>query len=236
MSSVYINCDDSGLARLEWAANCANDTCPYDNTYLTKVTLRLDPANCIHTCAENSDERDVQFCLEEDAGCRTLGKTVHLKMSLSDSQKNEPDVGGSCSMSIDKMMLFDTAQSPLLENSTITKVSLTCACPMRCPATLVQPQNSCSMNDTAPEYDHAKHNRGFWLYLVIRILATASLGTSWVMLDASTLCLIKKHKGDLGKQRLFGVIGSALFGFLSGIVLDWASSLNNGKLLLKQLK
>ena len=236
MSSVFINCEGlSGQANLEWSTSCANDTCPYENSFLTEATLRLMPANCIHSCAEGSTETDSKFCLAEEAGCRTLDKSIHLKMTLSESKRTESSDTGSgiCSMTVDELMLFDSAQSqsPLLDNSTITKVSMTCECPMRCPATLIHPKNSCSTNQTAPEYDYAKHNRGFWLYLIIRILATASLGTSWVMLDASTLCLIKKHKGDLGKQRLFGVIGSAVFGLLSGIVLDWASSLNNGNVL-----
>ena len=57
---------------------------------------------------------------------------------------------------------------------------------------------------------------GFWVYLLLRILATAALGTVFTMLDASTICLVKKFNGELGKQRLLGVVGAGVFGMLSG--------------------
>lgn len=39
--------------------------------------------------------------------------------------------------------------------------------------------------------------------------------------------------GELGKQRVFGVIGSAVFAPITGIVLDeWAKSFNGGQLTL----
>ena len=69
------------------------------------------------------------------------------------------------------------------------------------------------------------------------------------MLDSTTICLIRKYKGDLGKQviflnnlknifcynfndilkqRLMGVLASAIFGLCSGLILEWAAKLNNG--------
>jgi hypothetical protein len=66
-------------------------------------------------------------------------------------------------------------------------------------------------------------------------MAMATLGTSFTMLDATTICLIKKYKGQLGRQRLFGVLGSAAFAMTTGILLDWAATLNNGKFLYPSL-
>jgi hypothetical protein len=39
----------------------------------------------------------------------------------------------------------------------------------------------------------------------------------------------------LGRQRLFGVLGSAAFAMTTGILLDWAATLNNGKFLYPSL-
>ena len=63
----------------------------------------------------------------------------------------------------------------------------------------------------------------------------------FIRLDSTAICMVKKYEGDLGKQRLFGVIGQSLFviinfyfskllglnflfnikGMLAGVLLDW---------------
>ena len=108
-----------------------------------------------------------------------------------------------------------------------------CPCPVRCSVEVAA--LSCPPAFEL-EFDTAKHNRGFWLYLVCRILATACLGTSFTMLDASTICLVKKHKGELGKQRLCGVIGSSIFGVGAGFVMEWFSSEGSSWLALPRAK
>jgi hypothetical protein len=42
----------------------------------------------------------------------------------------------------------------------------------------------------------AKHNRGFWIDFVLRILTSMALDTSLSMLSAAAICKVQNHKGD----------------------------------------
>ncbi|EFX74053.1 hypothetical protein DAPPUDRAFT_252370 [Daphnia pulex] len=226
--SVKLMCDDIGRTFLELPNNCANNTCPYDNLWLRgQPTIRLMTSECIPSCEEKANSTDTCFLTNETSDCyHSLDEDVFLELQLENN-----------SMSADSSFCLFPVNQLFLSNS--SEVSLSCDCPLQCSALMMQPLlPACSAKDddsslsTADNYDYAKHNKGFWLYLFLRIMAMATLGTSFTMLDATTICLIKKYKGQLGRQRLFGVLGSAAFAMTTGILLDWAATLNNAFLFI----
>ncbi|KAK4009736.1 major facilitator superfamily domain-containing protein 6 [Daphnia magna] len=222
---AYLTCDHAREIFLEVPKNCANDTCPYGNLLLTdQPMIRLITSECTQSCNGKTNNTNSCLMTSDATDCYSfLDDDVLLQLELQNQSttKINPDF---CLFRINQL---------LLSNSTQT--TLDCDCPIQCPLRISQTWSStCSTNNDTysssklDEYDYAKHRTGFWLYLFIRILATATLGTSFTMLDATTICLIKKYKGQLGRQRLFGVLGSATFAMLTGILLDWAANLKNG--------
>lgn len=226
---VYLTCDDTGRTFLDLPNNCANSTCPHKNLWLREQsTIRLLTADseCISSCNELANSTDMCFLTMETGGCyHPPDENLILNLELENNSVSTN--ANFCSFPVNQLFL-----------SNFSEASLGCDCFIQCSALMMQPLlPACSAKDdtlslsTADIYDYSKHNKGFWLYLFLRILATATLGTSFTMLDATTICLIKKYKGQLGRQRLFGVLGSAAFAMSTGILLDWAATLNNGKFL-----
>lgn len=217
---VYLSCDESGRTLLKLPNNCVNGTCPSENFSLKEnPMIHLMSSECIQSC--NGTTSSIDLCLATDTfDCYDLDGGVLLQLGLENQSLPSSN---PCTIPVNEIILKNSSQSTVIG----------CDCPIECPAFMTDPSwISCpTINETSPpteEFDHAKHRRGFWIYLVVRVLATASLGTSFTMLDTTTICLIKKYKGQLGRQRLFGVLGSAAFAFSTGIMLDWAASLNNG--------
>jgi MFS_1 like family len=104
--------------------------------------------------------------------------------------------------------------------------TLLCNCKIQCPVQINDgtfKEFKVATNTT--ESDRAKHVRGFWIYFAVRIFASMSLSTSLSMLDATAICMVKMYSGDLGKQRIFGVVGQAVMAMIAGILLDWTVSL-----------
>lgn len=175
----------------------------------------------------------MQLCLA-DGNCTqiAIGSTSMLEMDalleVVPTTSLDGDHHGNCTAHI------VNAQTDQTRNP----ASLLCNCPIRCPA-MAAPMSSDLNNATTTttttttnglsveeqqqqkENERVKHNRGFWLYFILRIIASGSLATSFSMLDATAIKMVKKHHGDLGKQRLFGVIGQAICAVLAGIILDW---------------
>ncbi|XP_078585449.1 major facilitator superfamily domain-containing protein 6-like [Branchiostoma floridae x Branchiostoma japonicum] len=61
----------------------------------------------------------------------------------------------------------------------------------------------------------------FWLFFWILFVSHGVLWGSVFQVEAATYQIIKKNqRGEFGRQRLFGSVGYALFGFLSGVAMD----------------
>ena len=63
----------------------------------------------------------------------------------------------------------------------------------------------------------------FWIYMIIRLLHGILAGGSMVLFEGACLAVINKVKGDLGVQRIFGLIGLMSFSPLSGAMIDYFS-------------
>lgn len=60
----------------------------------------------------------------------------------------------------------------------------------------------------------------FWVYFAIRFTSMFFLASSFTMMDATSLALVKQHNAEFGKQRILSTIGQATVPLLAGILVD----------------
>ncbi|XP_075153062.1 uncharacterized protein LOC142226759 isoform X2 [Haematobia irritans] len=63
----------------------------------------------------------------------------------------------------------------------------------------------------------------FWIYFLLRFLATTMLSAGVTIMDPIALTMIEKYGGDFGRERLFSSIGMAIFSPITGIMIDYYS-------------
>lgn len=63
----------------------------------------------------------------------------------------------------------------------------------------------------------------FWLYFLLRFLATTMLSAGVTIMDPIALTMIEKYGGDFGRERLFSSIGMAIFSPITGVMIDYTS-------------
>ncbi|XP_023166204.1 uncharacterized protein LOC111596284 isoform X3 [Drosophila hydei] len=63
----------------------------------------------------------------------------------------------------------------------------------------------------------------FWIYFLLRFLATTMLSAGVTIMDPIALTMIEKFGGDFGRERLFSSIGMAIFSPITGIMIDYSS-------------
>lgn len=66
-------------------------------------------------------------------------------------------------------------------------------------------------------------DRIFWIYFLLRFLATIMMSAGVTMLDPIALIMIQKYGGQFGRERLFSSIGMAIFSPLTGLLIDQSS-------------
>lgn len=66
-------------------------------------------------------------------------------------------------------------------------------------------------------------DKTFWLYFLLRFLATTMLSAGVTIMDPIALTMIEKYGGDFGRERLFSSIGMAIFSPITGILIDYSS-------------
>ncbi|XP_067623972.1 uncharacterized protein [Eurosta solidaginis] len=73
-----------------------------------------------------------------------------------------------------------------------------------------------------PDYMESD-DRVFWIYFLLRFLATTMLSAGVTIMDPIALTMIEKYGGDFGRERLFSSIGMAIFSPITGIMIDYSS-------------
>jgi hypothetical protein len=63
----------------------------------------------------------------------------------------------------------------------------------------------------------------FWLYSLLRLLFVIFLGGGMVLFEGAFLAVVTELKGDLGLQRVFGLIGLMVFSPIAGMLIDYCS-------------
>lgn len=137
-------------------------------------TIDLTPSDCQPLDCDLP--AGMSLCLP-DGNCTqiTIGSTSRLEMDVLLEVMEPSSEGGDCKAHI---VNAQTDQTP-------RPAWLLCNCPIRCPA-VASPfeSNSSQVFDDQHqdlEAELSKHNRGFWLYFVLRVIASGSLATSFSM-------------------------------------------------------
>lgn len=104
------------------------------------------------------------------------------------------------------------------EDLSCPKVNSSCRliCPVRLEDNNLSSEKQC-------EKTYGNHTLTFWLYLVLRVIASAFLSSCLSLLDATTLVMLKEHDGEYGKQRMWSILATAVFPPIAGVLVDYAS-------------
>uniref|UniRef100_A0A182K8S1 Major facilitator superfamily associated domain-containing protein n=1 Tax=Anopheles christyi TaxID=43041 RepID=A0A182K8S1_9DIPT len=70
-----------------------------------------------------------------------------------------------------------------------------------------------------PDYKESD-DKVFWIYFLLRFLATTMLSAGVTIMDPIALTMIEKYGGDFGRERLFSSIGMAIFSPITGVLID----------------
>ncbi|XP_061510336.1 uncharacterized protein LOC1279477 isoform X1 [Anopheles gambiae] len=70
-----------------------------------------------------------------------------------------------------------------------------------------------------PDYKESD-DKIFWIYFLLRFLATTMLSAGVTIMDPIALTMIEKYGGDFGRERLFSSIGMAIFSPITGVLID----------------
>ena len=60
----------------------------------------------------------------------------------------------------------------------------------------------------------------FWIYMVLRLVYQIFLNGSGNLFEGACLAIVTQVKGDLGLQRIFGLVGLMIFSPISGVLMD----------------
>ncbi|XP_026284124.1 uncharacterized protein LOC113210370 isoform X1 [Frankliniella occidentalis] len=85
----------------------------------------------------------------------------------------------------------------------------------------------CSFREGGPELCppdfKESDDRIFWIYFLLRFVATIMLSAGVTMLDPIALTMIQRYGGQFGRERLFSSIGMAIFSPIIGLIIDQSS-------------
>lgn len=213
---------------------------PYKCNYLENVTsVDLTIGNCTLCGTQRSlaivAEEERTLCLEEGAsssGCILNQYLTNVSRQISarlvgDVERNSRRLhvqGWKCpQVSLESIDLaaadavaYETAKSDLQHNGAAN-------CTLQCQATVSRDAlctNKVTEEDINPMLT-------FWCYLLVRVLNSLTLATSFTLFDGAAIAVVREHKGDYGLQRLYGNLGGIVLTPISGQLIDHFSSVNN---------
>ncbi|KAJ3640133.1 hypothetical protein Zmor_003449, partial [Zophobas morio] len=77
--------------------------------------------------------------------------------------------------------------------------------------------------ETCPPEFKKSDDKVFWIYFVLRFMASIMQTAGMTIMDPIALTMIEKYGGDFGKEKLFSSLGMALFSPITGALIDWNS-------------
>lgn len=180
-------------------------TCAYGgNGHVEESTAR---PRCRHNetleCGPPYDDDDgPRIDLRISSACRRIDRTGCSYDIHEMRYSSEVEGGGA------------VIRSPL----TIPGAGCTVVCPLSLDENNLASEKKC-------EHELGNKSLTFWMYLVLRVLASAFLSSCLSLLDTTTLVMMKAHDGEYGKQRLWSILSTAVFPPIAGILVDYASHL-----------
>lgn len=80
-----------------------------------------------------------------------------------------------------------------------------------------------TLNTTNVSVTSVEWTTSFWSYLASRGVLDVFRASSLTLFEGAMSSIIREHGGDYGLQKVFGTLGSILFGPLAGLVIDLGS-------------
>ncbi|XP_071542120.1 major facilitator superfamily domain-containing protein 6 [Panulirus ornatus] len=194
LNSLSLTCGPSGH-HLTWAA--CNLCHHQDNDTVLHLTLK----SCKYTCEDPPPE--LQMCLHAEENLPSC-----LPLTLAD----ELSINGTVLSWREEETCSHSWYNMLYEGQAFSSLTCPSQCPMECQ---VDGAPDCSHPD-----DPSNNTNTFWIYFTLRMIGTFFLSSSFTMADATTLAILKEHKGNFGVQRLYCVIGLSVGPLLSGFLVD----------------
>ena len=195
---------DAIFFREEWNLGVSCST--HENCHLIQTFLK--PQTNVVVENGSSDTRHATFVSEQfsyegrsmqSVQCGSYDRPVYLRQPFISNTSNSNDLhGNQCNGR-------NSTYYQICRPQCIVHINRTTVCDNKARVIVHNPQLT------------------FWVYLIIRILFSIVLGASFTLLDGASLAVIMKVKGDVGMQRIFGVLGGILFSPISGILIDYFS-------------
>ncbi|XP_076032651.1 uncharacterized protein LOC143020290 isoform X1 [Oratosquilla oratoria] len=199
-NGLNLECHTDGYS-LEWQA--CNECWSADNG-----TSNLVLKGCHFTCPDPPSS-NLTFCLSDRISQKCIqdsfSQNVELAVNLSTSFVNN-----TCSSSMSNIIF-----------NGLNYIDLSCpavGCPIECH---IEGAPECGWGGGGVE--QSEFSVTFWVYLFLRLGAILVTASTFTMVDAITLALIKEHGSDFGKQRVLPLAAQALTPFFSGMIVDWWS-------------
>lgn len=131
---------------------------------------RLIPSECWPVSCQSDQPTRMEQCSLDDGNCSSVALDSQKEVGLSFQflETDEEDVGNCTALTV-------------TGSKTSNSSTLICNCLIKCPLKL---QPSSSPNATISnqkEADRLRHQRGFWIYFMLRILASATLAAAFSM-------------------------------------------------------
>lgn len=155
-----------------------NESCP--TTIAGKWLASMTPADCQPLDCSQQQFTRMSLCLSSGNCTQITNKStskLELELVLEAAVLDDENGVHSCSAQV---ATLQTEQTPFPS-------TMLCNCRIQCPLTLVsipEPFDEELNNATSIQFmesERLKHNRGFWIYFFLRILASGSLATSFSM-------------------------------------------------------
>uniref|UniRef100_U5EED9 Putative transporter n=1 Tax=Corethrella appendiculata TaxID=1370023 RepID=U5EED9_9DIPT len=133
-----------------------------------------------------------------------FGEALLWKSGINVTALEEEDLRcGGLVISSNMSMTYDLRLSELAADCMIQKCQFRSNGPDICP----------------PDYKESD-DTVFWIYFILRFLATTMLSAGVTIMDPIALTMIEKYGGDFGRERLFSSIGMAIFSPITGLMID----------------
>ncbi|XP_042878928.1 major facilitator superfamily domain-containing protein 6-like [Penaeus japonicus] len=175
-------------------------SCDLCHDLRNSTDLQMVLKNCKFLCETTATEANLCSSLQGDSSCISFNITGEVTINSTVLSWREKD---TCSHTWSNL----THGGQEFQN-------LVCpsGCPLECQVTVSDP---CQHPD-----DPSNNPATFWIYFGLRMISTFFLASSFTMLDATTLAIIKQYKADFGKQRVLATVGTAIVPLVTGIILD----------------
>ena len=170
---------DLYCSRTGASLHLANESCP--GVESGKWLAAWTPSECQPLACERDQHLRMRLCSPLN-NCTQITSTSTSKLDVELVLESIAPVDGHREICKALVAEMTTDQTPFPGN-------MLCNCLIRCPVTLMRSPDvedgqsflNDSLDTSREEEERSNHNRAFWIYFILRIIATGSLATSFSM-------------------------------------------------------